>query len=75
MLMPDYTQMIKDAHARLKHNGDWKEFDMTIKSIKTLVPKKFFQGDDDPRLAKRVFYHQPFTFHWSGKAITDERAW
>lgn len=75
MLMPDYTQMIKDAHEQFKITKDRKEFDNTIKSIKTLVPKNFFQGDEDPRLAKRVFYHQPYSNHWSGKAMTDKRAW
>jgi hypothetical protein len=52
-----------------------KQIDTVIKKIHELSPRTFFQGDNDPALARRVFYHQPASEYWSGRAITKEKAY
>ncbi len=52
-----------------------KQIDTVTKKIHELSPRTFFQGDNDPALARRVFYHQPASEYWSGRAITKEKAY
>jgi hypothetical protein len=52
-----------------------KQIDSVTKKIHELSPRTFFQGDNDPALARRVFYHQPASEYWSGRAITKEKAY
>ncbi len=52
-----------------------KQLDTVIKKIHELSPRNFFQGDNDPALLRRVFYHEPASEHWSGTAVTKEKAY
>lgn len=49
---------------------DQKQIDSVTKRIKELSPHSFFRGDNDPALARRVFYHEPASEYWSGSSIT-----
>jgi len=65
--------MLIDAAARYKITRDLKEFNEAINLVKLIAPEKFFKTHDprnpDPALARRVFFDEPFSAFWSGKAI------
>jgi hypothetical protein len=75
MLSDEHRQILVEAHRRFKETRDRDEFNDTIQMVKALAPEKFFHGEKDPRLGLRVFVHQPFSGHWSGRALTVKRAW
>ncbi len=52
-----------------------KQIDTVVNKIRELSPRSFFQGDNDPALLRRVFYHEPASEYWSGRAITKEKAY
>jgi hypothetical protein len=75
MLREQHRQILRDAHAAFKLNGDPQIISDAIELVKELAPDKFLQEDKDLLLAKRVFVHQPNSAHWSGTALTSKRAW
>ncbi len=52
-----------------------KQINTVIKKLKELSPQNFFHGDQDPALKERVFFHEPNSAFWSGKAISKEKAY
>ena len=75
MLSPEHRQILVEALHTFRLNKDRDQFNDAIQLVKALAPEKFFHGDKDPRLESRVFVHQPFSGHWSGRALTNKRAW
>lgn len=74
MLPKEYRQMISIA----AESGEIDRIDNTVELVKRLAPQYFFKVDKDgkdadPDLKKRVFYHSPFSFSWSGTFITDKK--
>jgi len=70
-LSPEFQTLLKLV-AETKNE---KQIDAVIKKVHELSPRSFFQGDTDPALARRVFYHEPSSDKWSGKAISKEKAY
>ena len=50
-----------------------KQITLVTKKIRELSPHNFFHGDQDPALKERVFFHEPNSEFWSGKAISKEK--
>jgi hypothetical protein len=69
MLPYQYRQMLKVA----SESGEAVRIENAIQLVKRLVPQYFFGDDKDPSLKTRVFYHQPYSSHWSGTSITSKR--
>lgn len=72
MLEQQHRDMLMAAYVRFKVNKDWEEIEEAINLVKLIAPEKFFKtgGKElDPALAKRVFFNEPFSTHWSGRAI------
>lgn len=69
MLESHNREFLIEGHRRFEKTGDRKHIDDAIKTVKAIAPEHFFQGDDDWRLSKRVFFHEPFSSHWSGTYI------
>lgn len=68
-------QKYRDMLIKAAESEDTETINRTIETIKLVSPNNFFFGDKDPELEKRVFYHRPFSTHWSGKAIKDGLAY
>ncbi len=66
MLEPFLKQMLIDAAS----TGNIDEIDKAIQIAKFSSPKNFFKDDDDPDLKERIFFHAPYSSHWTGKTIT-----
>ena len=76
MLPQQYRRMLELA----SESGDPERLESTIRTLKFLAPQYFFKlnkdgKDDDPSMGRRVFFHRPFSFHWSGDYVTDKNAY
>jgi|GEM_PF-3478318 len=73
MLELQHREMLMDAAARYKITRDLEEFNEAVNLVKSLAPEKFFKTNDprnpDLALERRVFFNEPFSTFWSGKAI------
>ena len=69
MLPEQYRQMLKIA----SESCEAARIDNAIQLVKRLVPQYFFGDEKDPTLKERVFYHSPYSSHWSGTFITSKR--
>jgi hypothetical protein len=72
MLEQKHRDMLIAAYEKFKFTKDREDIDDAISLVKLMAPEKFFQtgGKDlDPALARRVFFNEPFSAHWSGRAI------
>lgn len=72
MLEQQHRDMLMAAYDRFKATKDRDEIDEAINLVRLIAPEKFFKvggKDPDPALARRVFYNEPFSTHWSGRAI------
>jgi hypothetical protein len=72
MLEQKHRDMLIAAYEKFKFTKDREDIDDAISLVKLMAPEKFFQtgGKDlDPALARRVFFNEPYSAHWSGTAI------
>jgi hypothetical protein len=75
MLEERYRGYLIEGYTRFKTTKDRTHIDDAINLVKALSPKSFFQGEKDKTLEKRIFFHAPFSTHWSGNAITQDDAY
>ena len=61
--------MLKEGYRRFTETNDRRHIDDAINLVRSVSPNSFFQGDKDLSLEKRVFFHEPFSAHWSGTYI------
>ena len=69
MLSEQHRAFLIEGHRRYVQTGERHHIDDAINLVKSVAPQHFFQGDDDQNLKLRVFYHEPFSAHWSGTYI------
>lgn len=69
MLEQKYRDYLIRGYERFLATKDRTHIDDAIRLVKTMSPSDFFQGDKDLNLEKRVFFHEPFSAHWSGTYI------
>jgi hypothetical protein len=69
MLNEQCQLVLKEGYRRYVATKDRTHIDDAISLVKTLSPNKFFQGEKDLNLEKRVFFHEPRSGHWSGTYI------
>jgi hypothetical protein len=70
-MLPHECKLILQNAAKKK---DPIAMDAAIAEVKKIDPASFFWGDHDPSLRNRVFFHRPFSYHWSGTSIMDDKA-
>lgn len=72
-----YHTLLSEDHQRALHAlaDDLQALAMVTLELRVAEPTKFFHGDEDPALKKRVFFHKPKSNSWSGTFVTDEKAY
>lgn len=72
-----YHTLLSEDHQRVLHAlaDDPHALTMATLELRVAEPRKFFHGDEDPALKKRVFFHKPRSHSWSGTFVTDEKAY
>ena len=74
MLEEQHRYILIEGYHRFKETNDREHIDEAIRLVKLLAPQHFFRDHKDPALLQRVFFHQPYSSHWSGTAIVLEKA-
>jgi len=69
MLNEQCQLVLKEGYKRYVATKDRTHIDDAISLVKAMSPDKFFQGEKDLNLEKRVFFNEPYSAHWSGTCI------